>query len=191
MKKNPVVVLSAVFLVSLLAACASTPGPEQTGAAVEERTPSAPSTAQTRPAPPPPAVTTRPVQPPVSQSANPLKDPANILSKRSIYYELDSDAIREEYRPMMQAHARYLVEHRNAKVLLQGNADARGSREYNIALGQRRADGVKRMLMLLGATEVQVESVSLGEEKPRCSTDQSDACLAENRRSDVLYGGEY
>jgi peptidoglycan-associated lipoprotein len=189
MKKNPFAVLSAIYLVSLLAACASTPGPEQPGAAVEERSPSAPVVSQ--PAPTPPAASTRPVQPPAPQAANPLKDPANILSKRSIYYDLDSDAIKEEYRPMMQAHAKYLVEHRSAKILAQGNADERGSREYNIALGQRRAEGVKRMLLLLGATEAQVESVSLGEEKPRCSTDQSDACLAENRRSDVLYGGEY
>jgi peptidoglycan-associated lipoprotein len=190
MKKNPLAVLSSVLLVSLLAACASTPGPEQSGAAVEERTPSAPVTSQPATTPPP-TVTTRPVQPPAQQVANPLKDPANILSKRSIYYDLDSDAIKEEYRPMMQAHAKYLVEHRSAKILAQGNADERGSREYNIALGQRRAEGVKRMLLLLGATEAQVESVSLGEEKPRCSTDQSDACLAENRRSDVLYSGEY
>jgi peptidoglycan-associated lipoprotein len=188
MKKNPFIVLSAAMLVSFLAACASTPGPEQSGAAVEERTPSAPGGQSTST---PPTASTRPVQPPASQAANPLKDPANILSKRSIYYDLDSDAIKDEYRPMMQAHAKWLVEHRDAKILIQGNCDERGSREYNIALGQRRAEGVKRMLMLLGATEAQVESVSLGEEKPRCSTDQSDACLAENRRSDVLYGGEY
>ena len=134
--------------------------------------------------------TTQPV-PQQTVGANPLKDPANILSKRSIYYELDSDAIKDEYRPMMQAHAKYLVDNRSAKMLIQGNCDERGSREYNIALGQRRAEGVKRMLMLMGATESQLEAVSLGEEKPRCSTDQSEACLAENRRSDVLYGGEY
>ena len=69
--------------------------------------------------------------------------------------------------------------------------DASGKLLPEMVRRQRRAEGVKRMLMLLGATEAQVEAVSLGEEKPRCSTDQTDACLAENRRSDVLYGGEY
>jgi peptidoglycan-associated lipoprotein len=188
MKKNPIAILAIVFSAAFIGACSSTPGPEQKGVAVEERTPRPPVTEQ---APPPqPPVVTRPVQPTVVQS-NPLKDPASILSKRSIYYDLDSDVIREEFRPLVQAHAKWLVEHRDAKMLIQGNCDERGSREYNLALGQRRAEGVKRMLMLLGATEGQLESVSLGEEKPRCTTDQSDACQAENRRSDVLYGGEY
>ena len=190
MKKNTVTLVATALLAGLLAACSSTPGPEQGGVVVEERTPRAPGTAKPAPPPQQQGATTRPVQPQVVGS-NPLKDPANILSKRSIYYEMDSDAIKDEYRPMMQAHAKWLVEHRDAKMLIQGNCDERGSREYNLALGQRRAEGVKRMLMLMGATEAQLEAVSLGEEKPRCSTDQSDACLAENRRSDVLYGGEY
>jgi len=73
-------------------------------------------------------------------------------------------------------------------MLIQGNCDERGSREYNIALGQRRAEGVKRMLVLMGATEAQVEPVSLGEEKPRC-VDHNEACWWQNRRSDMLYGG--
>ena len=189
MKKNTITLLPLVLLLSLFAACSSTPGPEQGAVAVEEGTSRAPGSDKS--APPSAVATPQPVPPPQTIASNPLKDPANILSKRSIYYELDSDAIKDEYRPLVQAHAKYLVENRNAKMLIQGNCDERGSREYNIALGQRRADGVKRMLMLLGATEAQLESVSLGEEKPRCSTDQSDACLAENRRSDVLYGGEY
>jgi peptidoglycan-associated lipoprotein len=75
-------------------------------------------------------------------------------------------------------------------MLIQGNCDERGSREYNIALGQKRADGVKKMLLLMGAQENQIESVSLGEEKPRC-TDSTEACYSQNRRSDMLYGGEY
>jgi len=192
MNKNPITVLAAALLLGLLAACSSTPVPEQSAAAVEERTPG--STAPAKPPSPPPpssSATTKPVPPPQVIPANPLKDPANILSKRSIYYDLDSDAVKEEFRPLVQAHAKYLVENRNAKMLIQGNCDDRGSREYNIALGQRRADGVKRMLLLMGATEAQVESVSMGEEKPRCTADQGDACMAENRRSDVLYGGEY
>lgn len=192
MNKNPVTVLAAALLLGLLAACSSTPAPEQPAVAVEERTPGAVSPA--KPPAPPPAfspVSSTPVPPAQVIGSNPLKDPANILSKRSIYYELDSDAVKEEFRPLVQAHAKYLVENRNAKILIQGNCDDRGSREYNIALGQRRAESVKRMLMLMGATEAQVEAVSLGKEKARCTTGQGDACMAENRRSDVLYGGEY
>ena len=68
--------------------------------------------------------------------------------------------------------------------------EERGSREYNIALGQRRAEAVKRMLVLLGAKESQIEPVSLGEEKPRCN-EHTEQCMAQNRRSDLLYGGEF
>jgi peptidoglycan-associated lipoprotein len=74
--------------------------------------------------------------------------------------------------------------------LIQGNADERGSREYNLGLGQRRSDNVKKMLTLLGAREDQIESVSLGEEKPVCA-DHSEQCWAKNRRGDMLYNGEY
>jgi peptidoglycan-associated lipoprotein len=98
--------------------------------------------------------------------------------------------VRDEYRPVVEAHAKYLRENPNAKMLIQRNADDRGSREYNVGLGQRRSDNVKRMLILLGAKEAQIESVSLGEEKPMCS-DQSEGCWAKNRRGDMLYSGEY
>jgi peptidoglycan-associated lipoprotein len=76
------------------------------------------------------------------------------------------------------------------KMLIQGNTDERGSREYNIALGQKRADAVRQALTLLGAKEVQIESVSLGEEKPRC-TEATESCFAQNRRGDMLYSGEF
>ena len=75
-------------------------------------------------------------------------------------------------------------------MLIQGNADERGSREYNLALGQKRADALRRALNLLGVPDSQIESVSLGEEKPRC-TDASEGCWAENRRADMLYTGEF
>jgi peptidoglycan-associated lipoprotein len=75
-------------------------------------------------------------------------------------------------------------------MLIQGNADERGSREYNVGLGQRRSDTVKKMLTLLGAREDQIESVSLGEEKPVC-TQHTEDCYGKNRRDDMLYSGEY
>jgi peptidoglycan-associated lipoprotein len=175
--------LAVVAMVALLAGCAST-RPEEPKAAVEDRTP-------TTAVPTQPGVSTvTPVAPKADQLPNALKDPNNILSKRSLYYDYDKYDVKDEYKPLLQAHARYLAQNRNAKMLIQGNCDERGSREYNIALGQKRSDGVKKMLLLMGAQESQVESVSLGEEKPRC-TESTEACYSQNRRSDMLYGGEY
>jgi peptidoglycan-associated lipoprotein len=124
-----------------------------------------------------------------SGSANPLRDPNNILSKRSVYFDFDSFVVKDEYRPLVEAHARYLQQNRNARMTIQGNTDERGSREYNIALGQKRADSVKRMMTLLGAGEAQIETVSFGKEKPR-NQGHDESAWAENRRDDILYAGE-
>ena len=170
-----------VAALSLLAGCASTPMPESK-AGVEDRTATGTPAAQGGAA--------APVAPQAQQQMNPLKDPKNILSKRSIFYDYDKYDVKDEYKPLLQAHAQYLAQNPGAKMLIQGNCDERGSREYNIALGQKRADGVKKMLQLMGAKESQIESVSLGEEKPRC-TEQTEECYSQNRRSDMLYPGEY
>jgi len=184
MNKILLAAASAAFAVALLAGCESTPDAEKP-ADVEERKPTPPPT--TKPIPP----TTIPSAPITDPSKDPrLKDPANILSKRSIYFDFDSDAIKAEFVPLVEAHAGFLRQYKTAKMLIQGNADDRGSREYNLALGQRRADAVKRRLVVLGATESQIESVSLGEEKPVC-TQQTEECWARNRRADILYGGEF
>jgi len=169
----------SALALALIYGCASTP-PAETAPA-----PATPG--QTLPAPPPVGV--KPLAPSAVQT-DPLKDPNSGLAKRSIFYDLDKYDVKDEYRPLLQAHGKYLAEHRSSKMLIQGNCDERGSREYNIALGQRRSEGVKRMLVLMGATESQVEPVSLGEEKPRCS-EHTEGCWSENRRSDMLYGGEY
>ncbi len=173
--------LLALVALALLAGCASTP-PVESKAGVEDRTATA--------TPAPQGGATAPVAPQAQQQVNPLKDPKNILSKRSIFYDFDKYDVKDEYKPLLQAHARYLAQHPGAKMLIQGNCDERGSREYNIALGQKRADGVKKLLQLMGVKESQTESVSLGEEKPRC-TEQAEECYSQNRRSDMLYGGEY
>lgn len=119
-----------------------------------------------------------------------LTDPKSILSKRSVYFDYDKFDIKSEYQDLVAAHAKFLTSHRDFKMLIQGNTDERGSREYNLALGQKRADAVKKALTLLGAREDQVESVSLGEEKPKCA-DQNESCWTENRRGDMLYSGEF
>ena len=118
-----------------------------------------------------------------------LQDPNNILSQRSVYYDYDSYTVKNEYRELVLAHASYLRDNPNTSVLLQGNTDERGSREYNLALGQRRADNVKNMMILAGARDAQIDSVSLGEEKPRAMS-HDESALAENRRTDILYHGE-
>jgi peptidoglycan-associated lipoprotein len=169
--------LFAALAVALMYGCASSPTTE---------TPSAsPATPGTTPPAAPPSV--QPLQPSAVQGES-IKE--GTLAKRSVFYDLDQYNIKDEYRPLLQAHGKYLAEHRGAKMLVQGNCDERGSREYNIALGQRRAEGVKRMLVLMGATDSQVEPVSLGEEKPRCN-EHAEGCWSQNRRSDMLYGGEY
>jgi peptidoglycan-associated lipoprotein len=115
---------------------------------------------------------------------------SGILARRSIYYDLDQFDIKDEYRGLVEAHAKYLRENPAARVLVQGNTDERGSREYNVGLGQRRSDGVKKMLVLLGARDNQIEAVSLGEEKPQADG-HDEGAWSKNRRSDILYGGEY
>jgi peptidoglycan-associated lipoprotein len=176
---------AAIAAAALLAACASTTSDEQTPAPV------------TGPGGKPGAgaVTTTPVKPVdvTGKSGSPEADPRvkqGPLSQRSIYYDLDKFDIKDEYRGLVEAHAKYLRENPPARMLIQGNTDERGSREYNVGLGQRRSDGVKRMLVLLGARENQIESVSLGEEKPQAEG-SNEGAWSKNRRSDMLYNGEF
>jgi peptidoglycan-associated lipoprotein len=108
------------------------------------------------------------------------------LAKRSIYFDYDSFVVKAEFQATIEAHAKYLVANKGRKILVQGNTDERGGREYNIALGQKRAEAVRKALALLGVSEAQVEAVSLGEEKPK-ATGSDEASWAENRRSDIVY----
>lgn len=162
------------LLALTLAACSST-APETAGASVEDRGA---------------GVATVTAGSASGSGIAALTDPNNILSKRSVFFDFDSYVIKPEARPLVEAHARFLVQNPQMRMLIQGNTDERGSREYNLALGQKRADVVKQALMLLGAREAQIESVSLGEEKPRCE-DRTEACYGENRRGDMLYSGEF
>ncbi len=163
-----------------LVGCSSQPAvPEQDGAIVEDRNPNAVST--TTP------VATIPSNP---YDIPALKDPKSPLSKRSVYFDYDSFVVKDEYKTLLDHHAKFLTKNTQFKMLIQGNADERGSREYNLALGQKRSEAVKKALQLLGVQEAQLESVSLGEEKPACM-DQAESCWAQNRRGDMLYSGEF
>lgn len=174
----------AMTVTVLVAACSSTPTKEQDGAAVEDRSGAVASQQK-----PPAQTSTGPTTAPLESkgmSGNPLKDPANILSKRSVYFDFDSNIVKDEFKPMVSAHARYLQQNRGTKMTLQGHADERGSREYNLALGQRRADAVRQMMQLLGAQTDQIETVSFGEEKPKAAG-HDEQSWAENRRADIVY----
>lgn len=167
MKKS---LIPAALLVSLLAACASDPKNE---AVVVDPNGSKINTV---------------IADPYSGSGLPEELKKGMLANRSIYFDLDKYEIKDDYKGLVAAHANYLKGHRQFKVLVQGNTDERGSREYNLALGQKRAEAVKRNLILLGASEDQVESVSLGKEKPK-NEGHNEAAWAENRRGDILYKG--
>ena len=172
---------------AVLASCSSAPTTEQDPAAVEDRKPSADSQPVGKPGVAAVDLTAAAGKRPAMSV---LTDPNSPLSKRSIFYALDRYDVSDEFRGLVEAHARFLRDNPSMKMLIQGNTDERGSREYNLALGQKRSENVKRMLMLLGVKEEQVESVSLGEEKPRAQGSTEEA-WAQNRRSDMLYSGEF
>ncbi len=167
-------VVLAASLSILLAACGSQPpAPEQSAAPVGG---AAPGTA-TKP------VTEEAID---STSIAALTNPKSAVFARDVYFDYDQYVIKDEFKPLLAAHSKLLAKNPKAKVLVQGNADERGSREYNVALGQKRAEAVKKSLLLQGATEDQVEAVSLGKEKPVC-TEHTEECWAKNRRAHLLY----
>lgn len=105
-------------------------------------------------------------------------------SQRIVYFDYDSYAIKDEFKPVIDAHARALVADKNRRVVVEGHADERGGREYNLALGQKRAEAVVRSLTLLGAGESQLEAVSFGEERPAVQG-SDEAAWAQNRRAEL------
>jgi peptidoglycan-associated lipoprotein len=141
----------------------------------------------TPPPPPPPApAPVAKVEAPPAAPIDPLSDPKNILAKRSVYFDFDRSVIHDTDVPVVEAHARYLVDHSGRAIRLEGNCDERGGREYNLALGQRRADAVRERLKVLGVSTARVETISLGKEKPR-NTGHTEAAWADNRRADIIY----
>lgn len=176
--------IGVVALAVFLAACSSKKVKEEPAPAVEDKSPVQSQSAAPMDESASTAGTTS-----SDGTGNPLTDPNNILSKRSVYFEYNSDAVTAEYRPLVEAHAKYLQQHSSARLMIQGNTDDRGSREYNLALGQRRAASVKSAMNAYGASDNQIETVSYGEEKQRCA-EASDGCWAQNRRADIVYSGE-
>lgn len=179
--------LGGLMLALLLAACKSTPMVDKP-AAVDEKSPGVTAPAKTPSTADANAIKELNVDGTVTNGDSALRDPNSILSKRTVYFDYDSDAVKEEYRPLLEAHAKYLATHSAAKVVLQGYTDERGTREYNLSLGQRRAVSVKKSLNVLGVQDAQIETVSYGEEKAGTCT--TDTCNQEARRVDIVYVGE-
>ena len=166
----------------LLVGCSTTP---------TEQKPAPEPQAQPAPAAPPPAAPPAPeapraVEAPPPVPMDPLNDPNSILARRSVYFDFDKSLIHESDVPVIEAHGNYLASHTLRTVRIEGNCDERGSHEYNLALGQRRAEAVRARLKLLGVPNARVETISLGKEKPK-DPGHNEAAWAQNRRSDIIY----
>ena len=122
----------------------------------------------------------------VTTDSSGLDPEARSLMEKSVYFDYDSYAVKDQYRGMIDANGKFLNANRARKVIVQGNTDERGGSEYNLALGQKRAEAVRKQLALVGVPESQIEAVSLGKEKPRATT-HDEAGWAENRRADFVY----
>jgi peptidoglycan-associated lipoprotein len=178
-------IIIGASLAILLAACASKDPAKETK--VEDRSQQTTSTASGGTTP-----TTRGTESTQirgTSGTDPLKDPNSPLAKRVIYFDYDKDTVKAEYTALIQAHANYLGQNRGRKIRLEGHADERGSREYNMALGQRRADAVRKATAVLGVGNERIEALSFGEDKPK-SSGHDEASWAQNRRVEIRYDGE-
>ncbi len=176
--------LLVAALVVLLGACSSTPvnqPPVTTAPAPTPATTPAPPTAATPQSAPPAAV--------AATTLPPYLDPKNPLStERSVYFDFDDARIKKEYVPLLERHAKFLSANPKVSIRVEGNTDERGSEEYNLALGQRRADAVVNALSTLGVPKGQMEAISWGETKPK-AMGHDEAAWAQNRRVDLVYPG--
>jgi peptidoglycan-associated lipoprotein len=168
---------AATLIAAAVAGCASTPPTETSSSNAGGAAPSA-----TAPAPRSAATSGN-----TAPSGAAASSAATAPIKHSVYFDYDSNAVKEEFAPVVQSNARYVAQQKVTRVKIEGNTDERGSREYNLALGQRRADAVKQRMTLLGVPAQQIETVSFGEEKPRAAG-EDEKSRAENRRADIVYG---
>ena len=177
MRQLKSIVLAAGIL-SLLAACTSTPIEKPVETIAPPVAAPAPKVE--------PKVAPAPAPAPVVQVA-PYLDPANALyTKRSVFFDFDQFVIKPEGNAVLENHAKFLASNPKVIVRIEGNADEQGSKEYNIALGQKRAESVAKTLRILGVKDAQMEAVSFGEEKPQ-ALGHDEASRAQNRRADIAY----
>jgi peptidoglycan-associated lipoprotein len=168
---------SAAAASALLVACSSTP----------LNTPAPVTTATPTPAAPAPDAQAGTGAAPTRAAMPEYLDPNSPLStKRSVYFDFDDFTIKNEYADVVATHGKYLGPKPDLHIRVEGNADERGSAEYNLALGQKRAEAVARALKVYGVKDTQVEPVSLGSEKPK-ATGHDEAAWSQNRRADLVY----
>ena len=181
MKILPKLVVAILPLAILLSGCETTGEAEQEGAAVAGG--AAAGDAATASA----ASTTTAEATPQEEVKEAPKDPLEegLLAMRVVYFDFDSSVVHDESMPMLKAHAEYLSGNGNS-ITLEGHADERGTREYNIALGERRADAVRRILMANGVASNQIKIVSYGEERPAV-LGHDESAWAKNRRAELMY----
>jgi peptidoglycan-associated lipoprotein len=163
----------ALMIAFTFAACKSTPEPvEEPTEPVEDKTP----VVETKAAPDPRDYTDQ----------RNFDNPESLLSKRVIYFDFDKSTVRPEFRPIVEAHAAYLASSGSARMTLEGHADERGTREYNLGLGERRGNAVSGLLSAQGGRGSQLNVVSYGEERPTCRVSDEE-CWGMNRRVEIVY----
>jgi peptidoglycan-associated lipoprotein len=178
--------LAALAATVLLAACGSTPIAPQPAPPVETRKPVAAAPAPAAATPAAPAATAQSSVKTVDLAAQNAAAAAAAAAsaQRIIFFDFDSYVIKDEFKPSIDAYARLLATDKARKLTIEGHADERGGREYNLALGQKRAEAVAKSLALLGAGDKQVEAVSFGEERP-ADAGHDEAAWAKNRRAEL------
>jgi peptidoglycan-associated lipoprotein len=172
-----------VFILLVLAlffvGCASAPPQEPPPPPMEEAPP-----------PPPPPEPEPEVEPaPLVErgfQGHPLDEPGSLLATRTVYFDFDEAIIKDEFRDLITAHAEYLANNANASISLEGHCDERGTREYNIGLGDRRSNAVRQMMLLQGAGPDQIQTISFGEERP-VALGHDEESWALNRRGEIVY----
>ena len=172
MKSHSSAWVALVMSALLFAGCSSTGTKDDAGAAIEDRGGS--------------GATTSGVGAGGTWTGNPLDNPNSLLYTKTIYFDFDQSSIRSEFIDVLRSHAAYLNSNRSASVVIEGHADERGSREYNIGLGERRANAVKSFLEAEGVADSQLNTISYGEERP-ASLGHDEVSWAENRRAVLVY----
>lgn len=183
---NPVA--TALLPLVLLAACSSTPlAPAPAPKPVPVVAPAAPAPSTPVAATPAPAPTTPVASTPITTVKPAVPDLQSLLAAgRSVYFDFDDSTLKAEFNALIESHGGYLTAHPQQSVRIEGNTDERGSAEYNLALGQRRAESVRKALLVYGVKPAQTEAVSWGREKPR-ATGHDESAWAQNRRADLQY----
>jgi peptidoglycan-associated lipoprotein len=178
MKKVRILWIPVLFSLMLVAGCSSTPTLEGEGAEVSEQSTGADGTDA--------GASTSAASQGGEWQGDPLENPNSLLATRVIYFDFDQSAVRSEYLDVIQAHADYLAANPQAVVRLEGHADEKGTREYNLGLGENRANSVRSLMLAQGVSDNQLVVVSYGEERP-AAFEHNEESWALNRRVELIY----